>query len=75
MFRGVSALESEHAESTETADFDPVTDEIPRWSSLSEHDEIPRWSSLPEHQYERFLSVEDGVLKEFEMLWQLRQVL
>ena len=45
MFRGVSALESEQAESCETADFDPVSDEIRRWPSLSEH------------EYERFVSV------------------
>jgi hypothetical protein len=33
MFRGASALE---CEVTETAEFDTVTDEIGRWSSLSE---------------------------------------
>ena len=55
MFRGASALESEV---TEAAEFDTVTDEIGRWSSLSED------------EYQRF--VEDGVLNEFEMMWQLR---
>ena len=43
---------------TEAAEFDTVTDEIGRWSSLSE-DECQRF-------------VEDGVLNEFEMMWQLR---
>ena len=33
MFRGASALE---CEVTEAAEFDTVTDEIGRWSSLSE---------------------------------------
>ena len=47
MFRGASALESEATEPTE---FDAVTDEIRRWSSLSE-DECQRF-------------VEDGVLNE-----------
>jgi hypothetical protein len=55
MFRGASALE---CEVTETAEFDAVTDEIGRWSSLSE-DECQRF-------------VEDGVLNEFEMMCQLR---
>ena len=49
MFRGVSALEGEV---TDTAEFDTVTDEIRRWSSLSA-DECQRF-------------VEDGVLNEFE---------
>ena len=52
MFR---ALEGEV---TDTAEFDTVTDEIRRWSSLSA-DECQRF-------------VEDGVLNEFEMMWQLR---
>ena len=43
---------------TDTAEFDTVTDEIRRWSSLSA-DECQRF-------------VEDGVLNEFEMMWQLR---
>ena len=55
MFRGASALEGEV---TDTAEFDTVTDEIRRWSSLSAD------------EYQRF--VEDGVLNEFEMMWQLR---
>ena len=55
MFRGASVLE---CEVTETAEVDTVTDEIGRWSSLSE-DECQRF-------------VEDGVLNEFEMMWQLR---
>ncbi len=38
----------------ETAEFHTVTDEIGRWSSLSED------------EYQRF--VEDGVLNEFEMM-------
>ena len=59
MFRGVSALESEM---TESGKFDAVTDEIRRWSSLSE-DEC-QW----------FVCVEDGVLNEFEMMWHLRNV-
>jgi hypothetical protein len=51
MFRGASDLESEV---TEPSEFDTVTDEIRRWSSLSE-DEC-QWF------------VEDGVLNEFEMI-------
>jgi hypothetical protein len=52
MFRGASVLE---CEVTESAEFDTVTDEIGRWSSLSE-DEC-QWF------------VEDnGVLNEFEMM-------
>jgi hypothetical protein len=51
LFRGASALE---CEVTESAEFDTVTDEIGRWSSLSED------------EYQRF--VEDGVLNEFEMM-------
>jgi hypothetical protein len=43
---------------TEAAEFDAVTDEIRRWSSLSE-DECQRF-------------VEDGILNEFDMMWQLR---
>ena len=57
MFRGTSVLESE-SEMTEPAEFDTVTNEIRRWSSVSE-DECQRL-------------VEDGVLNEFEMMWQLR---
>ena len=45
MFRGASALEGEV---TDTAEFDTVTDEIRRWSSLSSD------------EFQRF--VEDGVL-------------
>jgi hypothetical protein len=46
---------------TESAEFCAVSDEIRRWSSFSEG------------EYQRFVSVEDGVtvLKEFEMMWQL----
>ena len=35
-------------------------------------DEIRRWSSLSEGECQRFVSVEDGILNEFEMMWQLR---
>ena len=56
-FRGVSALESEVSESAEV---DPVSDEIRRWSNLSEG------------ECQRFVSAEDGILNEFEMMWQLR---
>ena len=59
MFRGANALESE-SEMTESAEFDAVTDEIRRWSSVSED------------EFQRFVSVEDGVFNEFEMVWQLR---
>ncbi len=52
MFRGGSALEGEV---TDTDEFDTVTDEIRRWSSLSAD------------EYQRF--VEDGVLNDFEMMW------
>jgi len=45
-------------EVTEPGDFYAVNDEIRRWSSLSEG------------ECQRF--VEDGVLNEFEMMWQLR---
>ncbi len=55
MFRGASALASEL---TEPAQFDTVTDEIRRWSSLSEV------------ECQRF--VEDGVLNDFEMMCQIR---
>ena len=48
-FRGASDLESE-SERTELVEFDTVTDEIRRWSSVSE-DEC-QW----------FVSVENGVL-------------
>jgi hypothetical protein len=60
MFRGASALEPQESEMTEAAEFDPVTDEIRRWSSVSE-DEC-QW----------FVCVEDGVLNEFEMTCHLR---
>ena len=56
-FRGVSVLESEV---TETTEFHVVSDEIRRWSSLSEG------------ECQRFVSAEDGILNEFEMMWQLR---
>jgi hypothetical protein len=32
-------------------------------------DEIRRWSSLSEDECQRFVSAEDGVLNEFEMMW------
>ena len=35
-------------------------------------DEIRRWSSLSEGECQCFVSVEDGVLNEFEMMCQLR---
>ena len=54
MFRGASALEPQESEMTEPVEFDVVTDEIRRWSSLLE-DECQRF-------------VEDGVLNEFEMM-------
>ena len=47
---------------TESVDFDAVIDEIRRWSSLSED------------ECQRFVSDEDGVLNEFEMIWQLRNL-
>jgi hypothetical protein len=50
----VSALESE---ATESSEFNEVSDEIRRWSSLSED------------ECQRFVSAEDGVLNEFEMMW------
>ena len=59
MFRGVSPLESTVAESSE---FDTSTDEIRRWSSLSEG------------ECQRFVSAEDGILNEFEMMCQLRDL-
>jgi hypothetical protein len=49
--RQISALEGEV---TDTSEFDTVTDEIRKWSSLSA-DECQRF-------------VEDGVLNEFEMM-------
>ena len=54
-FRGVSALEPEV---TESAEFYAVSDEIRRWSSLSEG------------ECQHFVSAEDGVtvLNEFEMM-------
>ena len=62
MFRGASALEPQESEMTEPSEFDTVTDEIRRWSSLS----------VDECQW--FVCVEDGVLNEFEMMWHLRIV-
>ena len=56
MFRGESALEPQESEMTVSAEFDTVTDEIRRWSIVSE-DEC-QW----------FVCVEDGVLNEFEMM-------
>jgi hypothetical protein len=56
MFRGASALESQEFEMTESTSFDAVTDEIRRWSSVSED------------KCQRFVCVEDGVLNEFEMM-------
>jgi hypothetical protein len=44
---------------TESEEVDVVSDEIRRWSSLSE-------GVCP-----RFVSAEDGILNEFEMMWQL----
>jgi hypothetical protein len=44
------------SEVTEPDEVDTVSDEIRRWSSLSEG----------------FVSAEDGILNEFEMMWQLR---
>ena len=52
-FRGVSVLESEASEPPE---FDAVSDEIRRWSSLSEG------------ECQCFVSAEDGILNEFEMM-------
>jgi hypothetical protein len=60
MFRGASTLEPQESDMTETGEFDTVTDEIRRWSSVSE-DEC-QW----------FVCVEDGVLNEFEMMLHLR---
>ena len=45
---------------TEPVEFDAVTDEIRRWSSLSAD------------ECQRFVCVEDGVLNEFEMMCHLR---
>lgn len=53
----MSVLETEVTESVEV---DAVIDEIWRWSSLSED------------EYQRFVTAEDGVLNEFEMMCQLR---
>ena len=47
------------SEVTESVDCDSVSDEIRRWSSLSED------------EFQRFVSDEDGVLNEFEMMCQL----
>jgi hypothetical protein len=60
MFRGASALEPQESEMTEPVEFDPVIDEIRRWSSVSED------------ECQRFVCVENGVLNEFEMMWHLR---
>ena len=49
----MSALESEVSESAEVG---PVSDEIRRWSNLSED------------ECQRFVSTEDGILNEFEMI-------
>jgi hypothetical protein len=35
-------------------------------------DEIRRWSNLSEGECQSFVSGEDGILNEFEMMWQLR---
>ncbi len=32
------------------------------------NDEIRRWSSLSEDEFQRFVTTEDGVLNEFEMM-------
>ena len=53
VLRGVSDLESEVSE---PAEVDPVSDEIRRWSNLSEG------------ECQRFVSAEDGILNEFEMM-------
>jgi hypothetical protein len=60
MFRGASSLEPQESEMTEPPEFHPVTDEIRRWSSVSED------------ECQRFVCVEDVVLNEFEMMWHLR---
>ena len=60
MFRGASVLEPQESEMTEPTEFDTVTDEIRRWSSLSED------------ECQRFVCAEDGVLNEIEMMWHLR---
>ena len=56
MFRGTCALEPQESEMIEPGEFDAVTDEIRRWSSVSED------------ECQRFVCVEDGVLNEFEMM-------
>ena len=53
----MSALESEV---TDPDEVDAVSDEIRRWSSFSER------------ECQCFVSVEDGILNEFEMMWHLR---
>ena len=53
----MSALESEV---TDPAEVDAVSDEIRRWSSLSDG------------ECQRFVSAEDGILNEFEMMCHLR---
>ena len=35
-------------------------------------DEIRRWSSLSEGECQCFVSFEDGILNQFEMMWYLR---
>jgi hypothetical protein len=54
-FRGVSVLESEVTE----------PDEV---DTVSDSDEIRRWSSLSEDECQCFVSTEDGILNEFEMM-------
>jgi hypothetical protein len=56
-FRGASALKSEVGTS---AEFDAVTDEIRMWSILSET------------KFQRFASVEDGVLNDCVILLKLK---
>ena len=56
----VPVLLSPSSKRTEPSGFDAVTNQIRRWSSLSE-DEC-QW----------FVSVEDGVLNDFEMMCHLR---
>ena len=45
------------SEVTESDEVDAVSDENRRWSSLSEG------------ECQSFVSVEDGILNEFEMMW------
>jgi hypothetical protein len=55
--------EAAESEVTEPDEFHVVSDEIRRWSS---HESFRRRMSAP------FVSAEDGILNEFEMMWQLR---